>query len=268
MVDRDLARSPELSETRRLEDRRVVVTGDRAWALGTADGYYPAAGFHTRGEMGGFWLPNVKLLDGMWFGINGDWIGPATRTTSGWGYVRADLPTTNGVRASRTDFVPDGVSGVLVGLSLRANRNRTITLRADAHSELLGSYPWGETNPSQTEVNLPDTAELSGRHILFRDRGTPPKSNNEAHDWSAAFGSGLEPTDTELGEDFRGPQDPAVICPASGPNAPTQPERCDDTEYGEGAGGTAHLRDPAARRPGAYGLVRGRWLGLQPGRRA
>ena len=146
VVDRALATSPELSETRRLADRRTVVTGDRAWVLGTADGYYPAAGFHTRGEMGGFWLPNVKLLDGMWFGINGDWIGPATKTTTGWGYVRADLPATDGVSASRTDFVPDGVSGALVGLSLRADRTRTITLRADAHSELLGSYPWGETN--------------------------------------------------------------------------------------------------------------------------
>ena len=138
-----------------------VVTGDRAWALGTADGYYPAAGFHTRGEMGGFWLPNVKLLDGMWFGINDDWIGPATRTTSGWGYVRADLPATDGVAASRTDFVPDGVSGALVGLSLRADRTRTITLRADAHSELLGSYPWGETTPNQTAVNLPDSVVTS-----------------------------------------------------------------------------------------------------------
>lgn len=237
VVDSKLARSPELSETRRLADRRVVVTGDRAWALGTADGYYPAAGFHTRGEMGGFWLPNVKLLDGMWFGINGDWIGPARRTTSGWGYVRADLPTTNGVRASRTDFVPDGVSGVLVGLSLRANRTRTVTLRADAHSELLGSYPWGETSPSQKTVNLPDTATLGDRHVLFRDRGTPPDSNGEAHDWSAAFGADLTPTAARVGEDFRGPQDPAVICPASGPNAPAQPERCDDTEYGKGAGG-------------------------------
>jgi len=28
-----------------------------------------------------------------------------------------------------------------------------------------------------------------------------------------------------------------VICPASGPSAPPQPERCDDTEYGNGAGG-------------------------------
>src|SRR4029077_9054347 len=98
-----------------------------------------------------------KLLDGMWFNINGDWIKGATKTTSGWGYVRADLPTTNGVSASRTDFVPHGVSGALVGLTLRSERSRTITLRADAHSELISSYPWGETKAaSQLDVNLAD----------------------------------------------------------------------------------------------------------------
>ncbi len=70
--------------------------------------------------MGGFWLPNLKLLDGMWFGINDAWIGAGTKTTTGWGYVRTDLPDTAGVSASRTDFVPDGVSGALVGLSLRS----------------------------------------------------------------------------------------------------------------------------------------------------
>ncbi len=243
VVDGDLTRSPELSETRRLADRRTVVTGDRAWALGTADGYYPAAGFHTRGEMGGFWLPNVKLLDGMWFGINDDWIGAATRTTSGWGYVRADLPATNGVHASRTDFIPDGVSGALVGLSLRANRTRTITLQADAHSELLGSYPWGETTPSQTQVNLPDRATRGERHVLFRDRGTPTGPNQQAHDWSAAFGSSLQPTAVRTGANFRGPQGSApVICPASGPTAPAQPKRCDDTEYGRGVGGQLSYR--------------------------
>ena len=124
VLDPAIARSPELSETTRLSDRRFVVTGERAWALGTADGRYPAAGFHTRGEMGGFWLPNLKLLDGMWFNINGDWVGEATKTTSGWGYVRADLPTTDGVSASRTDFVPRGVSSALVGLSLWAERGK------------------------------------------------------------------------------------------------------------------------------------------------
>ncbi len=28
-----------------------------------------------------------------------------------------------------------------------------------------------------------------------------------------------------------------MICPASGPSAPAQPKRCDDTAYGKGAGG-------------------------------
>jgi hypothetical protein len=237
VVDPAITRSPELSETTRLSDRRFVVTGDRAWALGAADGTYPAAGFHTRGEMGGFWLPNLKLLDGMWFNINGDWIGKATKTTSGWGYVRADLPTTHGVSASRTDFVPRGVSGALVGLTLRSDRSRTITLRADAHSELMSSYPWGETEPSQTLVNLADSVSVRGKHLVFREKGKPPSPNFESHDWAAAFGSDLSPYATKTGKNFRGPQDPAVICPASGPTAPPQPKRCDDTEYGKGAGG-------------------------------
>jgi hypothetical protein len=121
VVDPAIARSPELSETTRLSDRRFLVTGDRAWALGAADGSYPAAGFHTRGEI---LASEPQVVDGMWFNINGDWIGEATKTTSGWGYVRADLPTTDGVSASRTDFVPRGVSSALVGLSLWAERGK------------------------------------------------------------------------------------------------------------------------------------------------
>ena len=256
VLDPALARSPELSETTRLADRRVVVTGDRAWALGTADGRYPAAGFHTRGEMGGFWTPSLKLLDGMWFGIGSDWIGSATKTTSGWGYVRADLPQTDGVAASRTDFVPDGVSGALVGLTLRSARSRTITLRADAHSELMASYPWGETKPSQTTVNLPDTVSAGNGRLLFRDRGTPPGPNQQRHDWAAAFGSALTPSATRTGKAFRGPQGD-VICPASGPDAPAQPPRCDDTAYGRGVGG--QLRYRVKLRAGEVRTV---WFGV------
>jgi hypothetical protein len=242
VVDPALARSPELSETSRLAERRTVVTGDRAWVLGTADGRFPAAGFHTRGEMGGFWLPDLKLLDGLWFGIGDRWIGQGTRTTTGWGYVRTDLPTTDGVAASRTDVVPDGVSGALVGLSLRSDRTRTVTVRVDAHSELLGSYPWGETRPSQTEVNLPDSVRVRGRHLEFRDRGTSPGANQQAHDWAAVVGTALTPTASATGRGFQGPEDPTAICPASGPNAPEQPDRCVDTAYGKGAGGQLRYR--------------------------
>ena len=59
----------ELSTSDRLDDRRFVTTGPRAYELGTEAGRYPAVGFHTRGEMGGVWTPPIKLVDGIWFGV-------------------------------------------------------------------------------------------------------------------------------------------------------------------------------------------------------
>src|SRR5688572_1920266 len=105
-----LATSPELSETTRLPDRRSLVVGDRAYAMGTADGLYPAAGFHTRGEMGGVWTPPIKLVDGMWIRLADQWLGDeeegaaATRTTSGFGYTRTSYEAVDQVRVERTDF--------------------------------------------------------------------------------------------------------------------------------------------------------------------
>jgi hypothetical protein len=61
--------SPTLSVSDRLDDRRYVTTGTRGYVVGTEAGRFPAMGFHTRGEMGGIWSPPIKLLDGIWFGI-------------------------------------------------------------------------------------------------------------------------------------------------------------------------------------------------------
>ena len=41
--------SPTLSTKDRLDDRRYVVTGSRAYTVGTQAGRFPAMGFHTRG---------------------------------------------------------------------------------------------------------------------------------------------------------------------------------------------------------------------------
>ena len=89
-----LARSPELSTTTRLADRRSFVIGTRFYEAGAEDGSYPAEGFHTRGEMGGFWSMPIKLLDGVWFGVDGSWLS-ADRYTSGWGtraWISASTP--------------------------------------------------------------------------------------------------------------------------------------------------------------------------------
>src|SRR5918992_2497189 len=84
--------APELSTSDRLQDRREVTAGTRAYSVGFQDGRWYANGWHITGEMGGIWAPPLKLADGVWFGVEGQWAGPATKFTSGRGYTRYDLP--------------------------------------------------------------------------------------------------------------------------------------------------------------------------------
>src|SRR6266571_2109778 len=230
------SQGPTLSVSSNLANRRYVAAGDRAYDLGSADGRFPAMGFHTRGELGGIWTPPIKLLDGIWFGINGQWIGSATSFTSGFGYAQMQmaLPEIHGLQITRTDFAPDGRRAVEFGLTLTASNSASFTLTVDAHSELMGAYPWGFTTPNQTQFNLPDTAAFNGNQLVFQENGTPPVANATPHSWAAVVGAtGLTPASGTTGSAFRGPQDPPVICPASGPDL----YRCDDTGFGKGAGG-------------------------------
>jgi len=234
--------APTGSVTDRLEDRRYLASGPRAYVVGSEEGRFPASGWHTRGEMGGFWTPPLKMLDGLWFGVGGQWVGPATRFTSGSGYVQMQLPDTGGVSLTRTEFAPDGPRAVLVGLTLRSPGGaRTVDVDVDAHSELMQAYPWGWTTPNAADYNLPDTAGFDGRHLVFSEVGTPPVANAERHDWAALVGSTLAPTAHATGSGFRGPQDPPVICPAAGDIADRH-LRCDDTGFGKGAGGELRYR--------------------------
>jgi len=214
---------PEASETSRLADRRALVSGDRAYAMGDATGLYPATGWHIRGEMGGFWTPPLKLLDGVWFAADGAWLGtgmPATRYVRGHGYQRFEYRG-DGLSADRVEFAPDGTRATVIGLTFRADRQRDLRLALDAHSDLMPAYPWGWTTPG-AGGNGPDTGSVTGGALQFRDdAGT------------AIVGSSARPVAQALGPAHRGPQDPAVICPAEG----TAPPRCDDSAFGKGTGG-------------------------------
>ncbi|MGH3368944.1 MAG: glycogen debranching protein, partial [Nocardioidaceae bacterium] len=167
-----------MSETTRLADRRSFVSGDRAYAMGDETGLYPATGWHIRGEMGGFWTGPLKLVDGIWFAVDGDWLGAdvaASKYTSGQGYSRIDYGSPGGVGVSRTDFVPDGLRATLVGLTFRTTgAARSVDLDLDAHSELIPSYPWGWTTPNAGQTNLPDTGAYADGALRFREQGTPP----------------------------------------------------------------------------------------------
>jgi hypothetical protein len=220
----------ELTTSTRLADRRSLVIGDRFFEVGAEDGTYPAQGWHITGEMGGFWSTPIKLLDGLWFAVDGTWL-KASSYTSGHGYARMDLGSTSGVSVKRVDVAPDGLRAGLVGLTFSAPSTRTVTLDVDAHSELLSAYPWGWTAPGQADYNLPDKGSYSNKSLVFREQGTPPVANATAHDWAAVVGTSMAPRSHQLGAAFRGPQG-ATICPATDPDAV-----CDDSIYGKGTGG-------------------------------
>ncbi len=70
-----------LSTTDRLADRREVAAGTRAHSIGFEDGRFYANGWHITGEMGGVWAPPLKLVDGVWFGLDGRREPPSSRWT-------------------------------------------------------------------------------------------------------------------------------------------------------------------------------------------
>ena len=171
--------------------------GDRFYEMGAEDGSYPATGFHTRGEMGGFWTPPIKLLDGLWFKAGDTWLSRSTL------HQRLGLPadgrsaptTASGI--TRTDFAPDGVRAGLVGLRFSATRPTTLAA-VDAHSELMKVYPWGETTPSQTTYNLADTGAVDGKEPAVPRAGHPAGAERRARTTTPrVVGSSLTPTATD-----------------------------------------------------------------------
>ena len=240
----------EVSTTDRLRDRREVAAGTRAYSIGFQDGRFYAHGWHIMGEMGGIWAPPLKLADGVWFGVEDQWVGPATKFTSSPGYTSYQFPSAQGLDLHRVDFVPDGRRAALFGLVLinRGSSAKTVTVKADVHSELMGAYPWTGTKVQPTAAdNAQDTAAYENGTLVFRD------GLNEA-----LAASNRTALSGEAGAGFRGPQG-ATVC-HDGDKVP--PSACDDGPHGRGAGGQLRYRVTVGARKRETV-----WLAVAAGRR-
>jgi hypothetical protein len=239
LVPATASAAPELSVGDRLQDRREVSAGTRAYSVGFQDGRFYANGWHITGEMGGVWAPPLKLADGLWFGVEDQWAGPATKFTSGRGYTRYDLPAAAGLGLRRIDFVPDGRRAALYGLELSnpGPATRTVTVKVDVRSELLGAYPWGFDNVvPNAKDNLADRAAYENGALVFTDKGTLP--GGEPHDYAMLAASDRRASGGEVGAGHWGPQPGKRCAPAD----QVAPSACDDGPFGNGAGGQLRYR--------------------------
>ena len=109
-------------------------------------------------------------------------------------------------------------------------------MKVDAHSELLGAYPWGFDGvmPNASD-NLPDTAAFDGNALVFREQGKLPHPNAETHDWAALVAANRDPSSGVTGDTNRGDQGDNVCMPNGNP--PPLPSQCDDGPFGRGKGG-------------------------------
>src|SRR5215218_3206418 len=168
---------PKRSTATDLGDKRYVAAGDKAYVIGSEDGRFPPMGWHIRGEMGGVWAHPIKLLDGYWFALDGQWIPQASKFTTGAGYAQMQFPTTDGLNVTRTEFSPDGSPVVLVGLTLQNpnSASKSVKLTMDTRSEIMAAYPWGWTTPNAKEFNGPDEGsyDRSTGTLTFKESGKP-----------------------------------------------------------------------------------------------
>jgi hypothetical protein len=193
---------PVISASSKLALRRFVAVGTRAYVVGAEDGTFPPIGWHTTGQMGGVWAPPVKLLDGAWFGVQGSWLDAAATYTSGPGFSRLSFPVTGGLRPTLTEFAPDGIPVVLIGLTLvpADGSATTASVVADAHSQVAAAYPWGSTTPTFDQFNYPNSVSAGHAVLQFRQQHRP---------WYAEVGASQQPAAIRTGAGYWGPTTPA-----------------------------------------------------------
>jgi glycogen debranching enzyme len=158
-------------------------------------------GWHIDGEMGGVWTHPIKLVDGYWFGLDGTWLPPATHFISGMGYVQMEYPITEGLEIVRTEFIPESLPVILIGLTLSnpSQQTKEVELTMDVRSDILLTYPWDWSQPTSSfQFNEDDEGSYDevAERMVFQEQGKP---------WYAVVGVSDQISKGEVSDKYWGP---------------------------------------------------------------
>ena len=158
----------------------IATCGDRVYVIGSQNGLFPDSwGGHVPHEMNGVWAHPIKLLDGYWFGVIAPdsqtvhWLTEASACRAYPTYSEFDYRL-GPLRITRRDFVPDGIEGLIVTLTVATDMAKPESISVVAHfqSDLRPVWLGERTNMH----NGPDEAILGMSmsrsrmcNITFRD---------------------------------------------------------------------------------------------------
>jgi hypothetical protein len=153
---------PTRSTTANLSEKRYVAAGNRAYVVGVQDGTFPPIGWHITGTMGGVWSHPLKLLESYTLLLGGSGLPATQQFTSGPGFVQLAYPVTDGLQITRTEFSPDGLPVVLVGLQIKNASSQTVTTTVGIQpiSQILQAYPWSSTTPTSDQLDQQDNVQF------------------------------------------------------------------------------------------------------------
>ena len=120
-----------LSNNGKYPSKPYLTAGDKSYIVGCQDGSFPDLGGHVEGEMGGFWIPPLKMLDGVWLEINE--VGKEKPVLLSNASEFINYPqgnkfvyhqVLNGLDAERFQFCPQNKSGIVIYYTFKNNSDR------------------------------------------------------------------------------------------------------------------------------------------------
>jgi len=190
--------TPYQEKRERLADP-VATTGDQLYVICSQNGLFPTpwSTSHVQHELWGVWAHPIKLLDGFWFAIRNQntrvmtWLLEADACRVYGSHTEFDYRVDT-LRVTRRDFVPDGLAGLAVAITVQfppgfADRLELIVLvRSDLRPAWLGEQVGMHDAPDRVVV-----AE-NQRHLRFSDENNP---------WVAVVGGSTTLQEVLLGEE-------------------------------------------------------------------
>lgn len=101
-----------------------VTAGEKCKTIGNQDGSFHDFGHHLKNEMGGIWVHPIKIADGFYLEINGQYYSAVEYETLPYGNIFR-YGEIDGVKIRRFQFSPDEAKGIYVQYTFTNKENDT-----------------------------------------------------------------------------------------------------------------------------------------------